>query len=45
MDSPAEESRENAENGETARQLVETSRGALERALSEISRQLGGAPR
>ncbi len=31
--------------GETARQLVETSRGALERALSEISRQLGGAPR
>jgi len=31
--------------GETARQLVETSRGALERALAEISRQLGGAPR
>jgi len=29
--------------GETARQLVETSRGALERALTEISRQLGGA--
>jgi len=31
--------------GETARQLVETSRGALERALTEISRQLGDAPR
>lgn len=31
--------------GETARQLVETSRGALERALAEISRQLGGTPR
>jgi 3-deoxy-D-manno-octulosonic-acid transferase len=31
--------------GETARQLVETSRGALERALSEVSRQLGGTPR
>jgi len=31
--------------GETARQLVETSRGALERALAEISRQLGGVPR
>src|SRR5271165_361327 len=31
--------------GETARQLVETSRGALERALVEISRQLGDAPR
>ena len=30
--------------GETARQLVETSRGALDRALAEISRQLGGAP-
>jgi 3-deoxy-D-manno-octulosonic-acid transferase len=30
--------------GETARQLVETSRGALERALAEISRQLGGTP-
>ena len=31
--------------GEAARQLVETSRGALERALAEISRQLGGTPR
>ncbi|HKM79879.1 MAG TPA: 3-deoxy-D-manno-octulosonic acid transferase [Candidatus Acidoferrum sp.] len=31
--------------GETARRLVETSRGALERALAEISRQLGGAAR
>ncbi len=31
--------------GETARRLVETSRGALERALAEISRKLGGAPR
>jgi 3-deoxy-D-manno-octulosonic-acid transferase len=31
--------------GEAARQLVETSRGALGRALSEVSRQLGGAPR
>jgi len=31
--------------GETARQLVETSRGALERALTEIARPLGGAPR
>jgi len=31
--------------GETARQLVETSRGALERALAEISRQLGDAKR
>ena len=31
--------------GETARQLVETSRGALERALAEISQQLGGTPR
>lgn len=31
--------------GETARQLVETSRGALERALAEIARPLGGAPR
>lgn len=31
--------------GEAARQLVETSRGALERALAEISGQLGGTPR
>ncbi|MGA2302214.1 MAG: 3-deoxy-D-manno-octulosonic acid transferase [Candidatus Acidiferrum sp.] len=31
--------------GERARRLVETSRGALERALAEISRQLGGTPR
>ncbi|HXR33039.1 MAG TPA: 3-deoxy-D-manno-octulosonic acid transferase [Verrucomicrobiae bacterium] len=31
--------------GDTARQLVETSRGALERALAEISRQLGDAKR
>ena len=31
--------------GGAARQLVETSRGALERALAEISRQLGGTPR
>ena len=31
--------------GKTARQLVETSRGALERAQAEISRQLGGARR
>jgi len=31
--------------GETARQLVETSRGALERAFAEISGSLGGAPR
>ncbi len=31
--------------GETARRLVETSRGALERALAEITQQLGGAPR
>jgi 3-deoxy-D-manno-octulosonic-acid transferase len=31
--------------GERARRLVETSRGALERALAEISRQLDGAPR
>jgi len=31
--------------GETARQLVETSRGALERTLAEISRQLEGTPR
>jgi len=31
--------------GEAARQLVETSRGALERAQAEISRQLGGARR
>ncbi len=31
--------------GETARQLVETSRGALDRALAEISRQLDGAPK
>jgi 3-deoxy-D-manno-octulosonic-acid transferase len=31
--------------GETARQLVETSRGALERALEEISRELGGTRR
>ncbi len=30
--------------GDTARQLVETSRGALDRAFAEISRQLGGAP-
>jgi 3-deoxy-D-manno-octulosonic-acid transferase len=30
--------------GERARQLVESSRGALERALREISRQLEGAP-
>jgi 3-deoxy-D-manno-octulosonic-acid transferase len=31
--------------GGTARQLVETSRGALDRALDEISRHLGGAAR
>jgi 3-deoxy-D-manno-octulosonic-acid transferase len=31
--------------GETARQLVETSRGALDRALVVISRSLGGTPR
>ena len=31
--------------GETARRLVETSRGALERAFAEILRQLGGTPR
>ncbi len=30
--------------GETARQLVETSRGALDRALAEISRSLDGTP-
>jgi 3-deoxy-D-manno-octulosonic-acid transferase len=30
--------------GETARQLVETSRGALDRALAEISQQLRGIP-
>ena len=31
--------------GEIARQLVETSRGALERTLAEISRRLEGTPR
>ena len=31
--------------GETARQLVETSRGALDRAFAEISQQLGDSPR
>src|SRR5262249_38210049 len=31
--------------GATARQLVETSRGALDRALSEITKHLGGAGR
>ena len=31
--------------GGRARQLVETSRGALDRALTEISRHLGGAVR
>lgn len=31
--------------GETARQLVESSRGALDRALAEIAKHLGGAAR
>jgi 3-deoxy-D-manno-octulosonic-acid transferase len=31
--------------GDAARQLVETSRGALDRSLAEVARQLGGAPR
>ena len=31
--------------GASARQLVETSRGALDRALAEIAKQLGGAAR
>jgi 3-deoxy-D-manno-octulosonic-acid transferase len=31
--------------GETARRLVDTSRGALEHAFAEILRQLGGTPR
>jgi 3-deoxy-D-manno-octulosonic-acid transferase len=31
--------------GEAARQLVESSRGALDRALAEVSRQLGGSAR
>ncbi len=31
--------------GDSARQLVETSRGALDRALAEISKNLGGAAR
>ncbi|HKE07561.1 MAG TPA: 3-deoxy-D-manno-octulosonic acid transferase [Candidatus Acidoferrum sp.] len=31
--------------GESARQLVETSRGALDRALAEIAKHLGGAAR
>jgi hypothetical protein len=31
--------------GEAARQHVESSRGALDRALAEIARQLGGTAR
>jgi 3-deoxy-D-manno-octulosonic-acid transferase len=31
--------------GDAARQLVESSRGALDRALSEVTRQLGGSAR
>jgi hypothetical protein len=31
--------------GGTARQLVESSRGALDRALAAISQQLGGVAR